>query len=753
MFYAKSNPAETIREHTEKMLEECERLKETYGSRISEDDAFWSLLKTAILFHDAGKANLVFQNKIRSVKGEPALPCSVSVKEEIPHNYVSVALLPFRALAFSKEEWRLLVEAIGYHHERDMKPNSQRILDYVQQTVPTETVQALYAHLGLSYAAEPASMNLLKLLEQDRGSRYSVLLSENPAFFRKHVLLKGLLHRLDHAASAHVEVERGADEDVGEKTIRFLMSKSTLRPAQQFALDHSDRNVIMTASTGIGKTESALLWIGRDKAFLALPLRVSLNAMYDRLRDKKKIGVEHLGLLHSGSLDHLIEKDTIDAEETYTMSRQLSQKLTLTTIDQVLKFPFLYKGFEKELSTFSYSRLVIDEIQAYDPHIAAMLIKAMEMIVQMGGKFMVMTATLPKLYLETIQERGIIPPDSYVCGTFPNDDLIRHCVELLDSDVSDVSELILHKGKRRKVLVICNTVDQAIRVYEELQNRNRELDAGANIWLLHARFIKKHKSMLESKITKFAEAWWHLSGGIADSGIWVTTQIVEASLDVDFDELFTELCPLDSLFQRMGRCYRVRSYAGQEPNVHILTRNASGVGSVYDAKITEMSLDALQSFHGRKMLESEKMLLVEQLYSRENLRGTSFLNKFDEALHLFNSQLFFETKSSEAQDMLRDIRSKDAIPWKYHCEVNHLVQQFEEEKDRAIRRKIRREIEQYTVSLNENMLRRRNAVLVPLQVQGLDYISWIMDSDAEYRFDEQELRGKGLVYRRTASIL
>jgi len=753
MFYAKSNPAETIREHTEKMLEEYERLKETYGPKISDDDAFWSLLKTAILFHDAGKANLVFQNKIRSVKGEPALPCSVSMKEEIPHNYVSVALLPFRALSLSKEEWRLLVEAIGYHHERDMKPNSQHILAFVQQTLPSETIQALYAHLEVPYIAEPAALNLLKMLEQDRKSQYPVLLLNNREFFRKHVLLKGLLHRLDHAASAHVEVERGTDEPIGEKTRSFLLSMSGLRPAQRFALDHSDRNVIMTASTGIGKTESALLWVGRDKAFFALPLRVSLNAMYDRLSDENKIGIEHLGLLHSGSLDHLIEKDTIDAEETFTMSRQLSQKLTLTTIDQVLKFPFLYKGFEKELSVFSYSRIVIDEIQAYDPHIAAMLIKALEMIVQMGGKFMVMTATLPKLYLETIRDRGNISPDSYVCGTFPNDDLIRHRVELLDSDVTSVGDIILKKGKQRKVLVICNTVDQAIRVYEDLQKRNGEQGVNAKIWLLHARFIKKHKSMLENKITSFAEAGWHLKDGNASPGIWITTQIVEASLDVDFDDLYTEHCPLDSLFQRMGRCYRVRPYQGQEPNIHILTCSVSGVGSVYDAKIMEMSLDALRSYHGRVMLESEKMQLVEQMYSRENLHGTGFLDKFDNAIRLFDSQLFFDTTNKDAQKMLRDIRSKDAIPWIYHEVVDNLVQRFQEEHDRINRRNIRREIEQYAVSLNENMLHSRKAVLVPLQVQGLDYLSWIMDTDAEYCFDEQELRGKGLVYRRTATIL
>lgn len=56
-----------------------------------------------------------------------------------------------------------------------------------------------------------------------------------------------------------------------------------------------------------------------------------------------------------------------------------------------------------------------------------------------------------------------------------------------------------------------------------------------------------------------------------DSGIWVTTQIVEASLDIDFDVLFTDMCTADSLLQRMGRCYRNRQqdYCDNEPNVYV----------------------------------------------------------------------------------------------------------------------------------------------------------------------------------------
>ena len=52
-------------------------------------------------------------------------------------------------------------------------------------------------------------------------------------------------------------------------------------------------------------------------------------------------------------------------------------------------------------------------------------------------------------------------------------------------------------------------------------------------------------------------------------GIWVTTQIVEASLDIDFDILYTEMCTADSLLQRMGRCNRKGRYIPSKPNIKI----------------------------------------------------------------------------------------------------------------------------------------------------------------------------------------
>ena len=70
---------------------------------------------------------------------------------------------------------------------------------------------------------------------------------------------------------------------------------------------------------------------------------------------------------------------------------------------------------------------------------------------------------------------------------------------------------------------------------------------------MHSRFIRADREILEKRIMDFSE-------NMSEAGVWVTTQIVEASLDIDFDILHTEMCTADSLLQRMGRCSREKEY-------------------------------------------------------------------------------------------------------------------------------------------------------------------------------------------------
>ena len=103
------------------------------------------------------------------------------------------------------------------------------------------------------------------------------------------------------------------------------------------------------------------------------------------------------------------------------------------------------------------------------------------------------------------------------------------------------------KDTVKKVLVIVNTVNAANETYEKI----KEIDGNVNLNVLHSMYIQEDRSKLEHDIKEFARG--------NKNGIWITTQLVEASLDVDFDILHTELSTLDSLFQILeGAIEKVR---------------------------------------------------------------------------------------------------------------------------------------------------------------------------------------------------
>ena len=158
----------------------------------------------------------------------------------------------------------------------------------------------------------------------------------------------------------------------------------------------------------------------------------------------------------------------------------------------------------------------------------------------MGGRYAIITATFPPVLKDFMEQYGLADRCLFADFTEDPDILIRHKVSIQYSEM--YLEEIAKQGKTKKVLVICNTVSRAQEVYEKLRERND------SVWLLHSRFIRRDRNLLEQKIMEFSES--------DEAGIWVTTQIVEASLDIDFDILHTEMCTADSLLQRMGRCNR-----------------------------------------------------------------------------------------------------------------------------------------------------------------------------------------------------
>ena len=732
MYYAKSYPTESIKEHTEKLLENLKILKKIYGEDINKnirnnginEERFWILLELVCKYHDLGKVFTPFQNQIRNKLNKPLIDTKFNY-DKIKHEQLSPMFIPIEKYNLNKDEKLLVYQAIYYHHERENKELDSEYIEEIIQKDILPQIENIQEEIGYEIEKNLRTKYTQYVSERNR-------ITEDNRLYPEYCMIKGMLHRLDYCSSAEIDIEDDTDENIKSFTKDSMEKQGyNLNELQKFCKDNTNDNVIVIGSTGIGKTESALIWSGGAKTFFTLPIRISINAIYDRIKDN--INYNHVGLLHSTALEYLVEKNEFNnEEEKINLTRNLYEKITVCTIDQLLPFVFKYKGYERILATLSYSKLIIDEIQAYSPNIVAIIIKGLEMISKMGGKFMIMTATLPRIYIEELNKVGV----KFEFAKYLKK-IQRHKIKMIDNEIIEDIDMIVEKGKNGKVLIIVNTVNKAIELYLQLKKIKTN-----NVSMLHSRFIYKDRNYKEDEIKEFSK-------NRDKSGIWITTQIVEASLDIDFDFLFTEMSTLDSLFQRLGRCYRSREYKEKEENIYIYTKSVSGIKYVYDEEIHKKSIELLEEYSGRILEENTKVDLVDILYSRENLKATKFLQEFDKGIEILNNIIDYKTDKSTAQKLLRNIDNITAIPKEIYEKNIKLFEKYENlQKNYKERNKLKREIEKLTVSITQSQRRKlgnrltQNPYCKEIFIIDAKYdneVGLILEKDEEYDINEKFL--------------
>lgn len=694
-YLAKSNPRETIQEHTDNLLKQLEILEEIYPSLFTNWDIFY-ILKKACVFHDLGKMGTKFQKIISGKRNE----------KQIPHGILSLSFLNAKELKKEiaekynlidkkdiENKVRILAHAIAYHHERkldytddELKSAVEDLKEQIKNFNYKNLEEKVIKEISKKYYQQKERIGYPKEIKTEEDKKQMKV-------FNEYVMVKGLLNRLDYSASAGIDVE--IKNDFLEKSLNEMLGrwkaknpKSKWNELQNFAAEKRDKNIIAVAQTGMGKTEAGLLWIGDNKGFFILPLKTAINAMYERIINdivKDDTRKKSVGLLHSETMERYISlSDMFDKKEDldiyYTQTKQFSLPLTICTLDQIFDFVYEYKGFELKQATLSYSKVVLDEIQMYSPELLAYVIRGLKKITDMGGKFAVLTATLPGIVADLLKAEGI---EFEMSKNFTKPELpVRHSVKVKENLID--TDLIVSKYNKNKILVICNTVREAQRTADELRKKVNENEVN----VFHGKFIRKDRNEKEREILKLGNK------NSKDYGIWVTTQVVEASLDIDFDILFTELSDLNGLLQRMGRCYRNRPWdkGNGEYNCYVFvgkdkeknTGIGNGLDGVVDRQIYELSKELVKNKFSGIITEEEKMKYVSELYTTENLKNTEYYEKVQSTLNYLSLLGTSEKEKSEAQKEFRDIRSFTIIPKniyeKYKKEIDEDVKFLNEYK-------------------------------------------------------------------------
>lgn len=728
----------TLKEHHKDIVTCAEMFFLEYGEYFTEKEK--KLVVEACRIHDLGKVNLVFQAMICPKLAEKFY-IDVRKTQQIPHGFLSavtISLDEFDDLSelFSDKDFGPFITAVYYHHDREDHYNSPAIRKYAEKYYMKQIEEYLNRKIRKLNCS-----NLDDLLF--RNNVYTGKYIPDSNAWKEYLLIKGLLNKFDYTVSAGYENAESVI-DLHEKKLvknieKFLNGKE-LRPAQKFMKMNRDKNLIVIAPTGSGKTEASLLWMNGEKSFYTLPLKVSSNAIY--LRIKENYEYKDVALLHSDAMAVYLREynGNEDIGEKYERSKMLSQPLTVCTVDQLFRFVYRALGTEIFAATLKYSKLVLDEIQAYEPRVIATIIYGLKMIQEMGGKFAIITATFPPVLKYFMEQYGLVEGKQYIFKDFTGKEYQvekypRNKVEIRHSEMN-LDEIRL-RGKNRKVLVICNTVSKAQKLYKKLE--------GENVWLLHSKYIRRDRAFLERKIMGFSES--------GESGIWITTQIVEASLDIDFDILYTEMCTADSLLQRMGRCNRKGRYCPNEANI-VVFDNRNGVSegkrrSVYEDKLYDRSLELLSKYEHILFSEDKKTAYMNEVYSVDGVKETIYFENIQKDLKLFSEIHPTEYSADEAE--VRDIRSVTIVPENVYVENQNLFEYGVEflkkpNMSREARSLIKSKLENLTLSLN---LYQKFPAEVDRTTIGLSENRKITDihrAQYNYEFDIESGKGRGILF-------
>jgi CRISPR-associated endonuclease/helicase Cas3 len=674
----------TIREHTEKLLNNLDNLKRHYEKEIDElipkelptelRKRFWEILRLACEYHDYGKIHCKFQKKIGNENIE-----LIKNLPEVRHNLLSPLFVVY--LCEEDELTKDIVSLLVLHHHP--VENNLIKIDEVADVIQKEFRQ------NFGFGFDISSIKLLLKMPEERYIKEAIaeeFAIEYIPLLKYYRFLKGLLLRIDHASSSkHAqEVEDIPPDDTLSFVDEFFKKQGrTPYEMQIFVRDNRDKNLVIIAPTGAGKTEAGFIYL-QKKGFFMLPYRVSANGIYMRAEGMFE---NYAGLLHSSALSYVLEReenreDIQNNQEgtaflNYFLSRNFAKPIIVSTPDQLMHFVFRYKGFEKYYATALYSRLVIDELQSYDPITLAFIVQGLEVLAQNGGKFLVMTATFPEFLRERFESMGVM------FKPFNTQKKPYHHVQVIDDSIDNHMEKMIELSQKAKVLVVVNTVRKAIELKKKFED----------VKLLHSRFILKDRKKKEIEIMKFFDS--------QEKGLWITTQLAEVSLDLDADYLFTELSTADSLIQRMGRCNRKGQKSTDEPNVFVFTKDCSGVGPVYYKHLHEATLRNLKD----GLWDWDfKWKLVEKVYSESALKGTEYWKNFRRAesyiKNLWEGADSLIRSKSEAQDLFRDINAVQVIPDQFKEEVESLLQEWERAKGDFVRRtKLLNDILEYSFSL------------------------------------------------------
>ncbi|MBP8998349.1 MAG: CRISPR-associated helicase Cas3' [Anaerolineaceae bacterium] len=500
---------------------------------------------------------------------------------------------------------------------------------------------------------------------------------------------------------------------------------------------------VIEAPTGEGKTEAALalahriaLLRGFEEFYYALPTMATSNQMFIRVQNFLH---EQLGLGISAKLVHgqsFLQQDLVpvvplsNGEENQgnlsmdwfnSKKKALLAPFGVGTIDQIELGALNVRHSSLRLSGLAGKVVILDEVHAYDTYMTTIIVRLLEWLRTLGTSVILLSATLPQSRREQLirgfSPNAVIPTNSVAyplvmsvgendlqqltpAAESPQRQLGLEFLDLSGEQNKEKASWLLRQIENGGIACwITNTVERAQQLCIALQ---QSADDNVEILLIHARYPLAQREELEKQVVeRVGPEKTHRSAKLVVIG----TQVLEQSLDLDFDLMVSDLAPIDLLLQRAGRLHRHANTPSRgshtkpvlylniplkdgQPEIHIDSY-------VYDAFLLLRTWQVIKDLNNIS-LPADYRRLVEEVYNSESIGSGSDLS--GEYVKLLRKEEFAR---EEAEQRLLPQPNPDTL---FTSLAARLV--FEEDETRA----------GWTVA--QTRLGERSINLIPLEDHG-----------------------------------
>jgi len=599
------------------------------------------------LLHDVGKANpfyqILFNEKTNRVSLEEDLQKKYVKQHSIFSAWATEKLLKKSELDLQTID-KILVLIYG-HHSKIRKMLGQTDKSELMKNSQKDMVPNLEKlQLQTSSMVEFTKLNWSNLTQKfPRPMEFDVILESTP---------KDSIHdymETSYAFSCLLQADRGSFEEWENEKFDLDIQTSSLVTAtrlgylrekfQKEAMENYDDSVpvsIVNAPTGIGKTKLFLDLItkfGKDESIERVFYFSPLLALTEDFENKLESAIPlkahrdevlYYNHLFAGSIED--KKDFENGKRQQSgwifLNESFNKKFVITTTQRLLITIYSNKARDKlKLASFRNSILIIDEIQTIPKFILSNLKKILlEMNKSMGTRTILVSATIPH---ELSDLKKIKISEGAIS------DYLSQTLKQVSRGTLDIAKI-----PKRRTLVMANTRRKAVTLYSQVAAMHTDVKA----IYLSSGTRKKDRIRIIGNLPR------------EEKFILVSTQVVEAGVDISFSDIFREVAPLDNIIQVMGRLNR----EGAEPDAKLIVYSTDNEPMPYSPLEFNESWSRLDGIANSKQLYDILPQYYEEVFTRNNRNIGNTATLEDEIMSLDFEKIWDFIRKNVSLDDDRD---------------------------------------------------------------------------------------------------